>query len=563
MAYDAHESQYRAGLPNQKKIPYIVHPVGTALIAIELYSAAGDAVTDLETIVCTSILHDVLEDTFASGREIENVAGSKVREYVESLTKPSAGISGMSRSKRNEEFFQKIVNGGPSVAFVKLCDSMHNLSRPASMPPELLRKPVEKGRNFYCRLLDQFDFGVELRDAYSQALENADEFRTSDLRSDDTRIRDLSSALKIAGELGSEKPLEIHDIASFFEIRVGAVLCDVQKQVKGERELTEVSHDGRLLVDAESLSQLGNSTRFNSRDLQGIFSKYPSETDFAVLVKERLGASETLIFAVLFDRHAKNWICESAVAGLIRILTQRLLVGYAENRSQIGDEASALGLKLDVAKAQKLQIEERDLSTLWTWIERCREASRTVEYLLNLVNHHSDRAIPVILQTESRVKSPDAIVEKFLRLPNLQWPRFRGMEDIAGVRAICLSRSCAETIIDFVSSESAERFGVRPSNEFREWRRDFVQKPTNDGYRAVHLILDIGTGTNGATVVPCELQIRTLCEDTWAKISHVVSYKNESIRRRDKKALKRVSEVLKECQLLADELIDEKGRNNE
>ena len=120
MAYDAHESQYRAGLPNQKKIPYIVHPVGTALIAIELYSAAGDAVTDLETIVCTSILHDVLEDTFASGREIENVAGSKVREYVESLTKPSAGISGMSRSKRNEEFFQKIVNGGPSVAFVKL-----------------------------------------------------------------------------------------------------------------------------------------------------------------------------------------------------------------------------------------------------------------------------------------------------------------------------------------------------------------------------------------------------------------------------------------------------------
>jgi putative GTP pyrophosphokinase len=68
--------------------------------------------------------------------------------------------------------------------------------------------------------------------------------------------------------------------------------------------------------------------------------------------------------------------------------------------------------------------------------------------------------------------------------------------------------------------------GLRLHPTIVEPRRDYVAAPTGNGYRALHLILEVETrfGDEGVRMVPCELQLRTMFQDTWAKISHSFVY---------------------------------------
>ena len=75
-ARQAHAGQLRKGTD----VPYIVHPEGVAVILARLYPGRAD-------LEAAGWLHDTLEDTAATPRELEERFGPDVRRLVEAVTR--------------------------------------------------------------------------------------------------------------------------------------------------------------------------------------------------------------------------------------------------------------------------------------------------------------------------------------------------------------------------------------------------------------------------------------------------------------------------------------------
>ena len=114
----AHRGQWR-----KSGDPYIVHPIEVAREAAKLGLD--------EEAICAALLHDVVEDTPVSLREIEDRFGKSVADMVEALTKIDA-IKKMpsERTRAKAETLRKMMlamSRDVRVILVKLCDRLHNL----------------------------------------------------------------------------------------------------------------------------------------------------------------------------------------------------------------------------------------------------------------------------------------------------------------------------------------------------------------------------------------------------------------------------------------------------
>lgn len=103
-AAEAHKGQVRKGT----KTPYIIHPMEAAAIAATM--------TDNHSVIAAAILHDVLEDTDHTAKEIEEKFGTEVLSF----------ILGDSENKRSDhpasETWQ--IRKQETVSYVKNCASM-------------------------------------------------------------------------------------------------------------------------------------------------------------------------------------------------------------------------------------------------------------------------------------------------------------------------------------------------------------------------------------------------------------------------------------------------------
>ena len=69
-AMKAHEGTFRKGT----KVPYIVHPLETAVIV--------SMMSEDEELVCAALLHDVVEDAGVSEQQLEALFGPRVAALV-------------------------------------------------------------------------------------------------------------------------------------------------------------------------------------------------------------------------------------------------------------------------------------------------------------------------------------------------------------------------------------------------------------------------------------------------------------------------------------------------
>ena len=109
---------------NQKRdegAPYIIHPVAVASILTELKL---DSAT-----IATGLLHDTIEDTYATYQTIENEFGKEVADLVDGVTKISE-FENQAISNSKAENFRKLILATSKdirVLLVKLADRLHNM----------------------------------------------------------------------------------------------------------------------------------------------------------------------------------------------------------------------------------------------------------------------------------------------------------------------------------------------------------------------------------------------------------------------------------------------------
>ena len=109
--------------------PYIMHPIAVAQIACSEIGLGS-------TSICSSLLHDVVEDTDYTVEDIENIFGPKIAQIVDGLTKISGGIFGEQASAQAENFKKLLLTMSDDirVILIKIADRLHNMRTLDSQP---------------------------------------------------------------------------------------------------------------------------------------------------------------------------------------------------------------------------------------------------------------------------------------------------------------------------------------------------------------------------------------------------------------------------------------------
>lgn len=118
----------------------------------------------------------------------------------------------------------------------------------------------------------------------------------------------------------------------------------------------------------------------------------------------------------------------------------------------------------------------------------------------------------------SRLKAPDALVQKVAR-KNYADP-FTQNEDFAGVRVVCLF---TEEVVQ-VDAAIQRAFKVRSMED-----KSAALEVDRMGYEGRHYIVTSHDNWSGPRYtdikgLPCEIQLRTICQDTWAQIDRHLDY---------------------------------------
>ena len=115
-AVKAHENQKR-----YSGDPYVIHPVAVANILTDLKL---DSAT-----IATGLLHDTIEDTFATYQTIKQEFGEEVADLVEGVTKISE-LENQAKTNSKAENFRKLILATSKdirVLLVKIADRLHNM----------------------------------------------------------------------------------------------------------------------------------------------------------------------------------------------------------------------------------------------------------------------------------------------------------------------------------------------------------------------------------------------------------------------------------------------------
>ncbi len=170
-----------------------------------------------------------------------------------------------------------------------------------------------------------------------------------------------------------------------------------------------------------------------------------------------------------------------------------------------------------------------------------------VETKLNVLNHEFalqyDRN--PFESIETRLKDPVSIVEKLMsrgievNLENIE----RELYDIAGIRVVCSFKEDIYKLADLL---------IEQDDVLILMRKDYIKKPKDNGYRSLHMIVDIPIFlSKGKKHMKVEVQFRTIAMDFWASVEHKLKYKKE-IQNPDE-----VGERLKRCADILSSMDDE------
>ncbi len=123
---------------------------------------------------------------------------------------------------------------------------------------------------------------------------------------------------------------------------------------------------------------------------------------------------------------------------------------------------------------------------------------------------------------KTRLKRPSSIARKLEKKgyePTVD-NALRYVDDIAGVRIVCLFREDIYRIADVIENFDNIRI-IRI--------KDYIRKPKQNGYRSYHMHVEIPVRMlDKEEWVKVEIQIRTVAMDFWASVEHKIKYKKDA-----------------------------------
>ncbi|MDY7103549.1 MAG: RelA/SpoT domain-containing protein [Actinomycetota bacterium] len=173
---------------------------------------------------------------------------------------------------------------------------------------------------------------------------------------------------------------------------------------------------------------------------------------------------------------------------------------YERHRADVLEPA----LELATAAFDRLlreQLSERDLARVRARRSRVKSTRR----LWRKLHHH---------RYEGRIDGTDDI-------PDV-------IDDLIGLRVTCVNLRDLETV-----QAALDPLPRRSTAPGRLWvdagsERDYVREPKESGYRGWHVNLGIAVEVDGAPVsVRCELQVRTVLQDSWGELTHEDTYSTD------------------------------------
>ena len=126
-----------------------------------------------------------------------------------------------------------------------------------------------------------------------------------------------------------------------------------------------------------------------------------------------------------------------------------------------------------------------------------------------------------VASSQTRIKSAESMRQKLQRLafPITAESAMKNVFDAAGVRLVCPFIQDIYTVADML---------MRQSDLTLIEKKDYISSPKPNGYRSLHLILEVPIFLSERTVpVRIELQLRTIAMDFWASLEHQLRYKSD------------------------------------
>jgi guanosine-3',5'-bis(diphosphate) 3'-pyrophosphohydrolase len=116
------ESVHR-GQTRDEGTPYIEHPIAVARILMEEIDITESGVSPLDAI-CAALLHDVLEDSELTAKELEQDFGPEIARVVSALTKVKDPA--VPREVWGVAYMTRLMTSDKIVRLVKTADRLHN-----------------------------------------------------------------------------------------------------------------------------------------------------------------------------------------------------------------------------------------------------------------------------------------------------------------------------------------------------------------------------------------------------------------------------------------------------
>lgn len=536
---NAHGSQTRES--TNGVVPFFVHPLSVALLAIELREHFELPLPSPLILVQAALLHDTVEDCGVSLQQIRTLYGQDVCDIVAALSKPPM-LPKESSTARMARFCAQIVAGGNAAVFIKTCDLLHNVSIDFDTPVGVLKSAVSKAVHFYRPMLDGI-LGVGRRflsvvdDAIAAAQIQAEQLLVDQapyliverlLTSATTRKTEIHDSVQLLEEAYGPQQR-----SSVFRFIPGQLPTHVAGRLCAEFSPAMIAEARSAVVENGGFSQLPpHLFRSGVSAIRGM-------SYFGCIVSTADGGEALLACEISRDHVARLSEALHPSIVLRLVLGASVKEGFAR-RYDLSDEALRLGSAVDLDLAVGMGVSRGSIRELESYRQACDRVCRRRVFEFNEVIKAKSGQWPLFhrARVESRVKSVNSILRRAAKsdAPLMQF--VLQMTDLAGIRVICPTKWHAEKVLAYLDSDPEVAARIDSVKRF-----DLT--PTREGYRGIHInetVLD-----SSGLSVRCETQIRTFLEDSWSSVSHTIAYKKVNRSKHDPRDdLKVLSEKLSE-----------------